>query len=301
MLNFLASLILASLFIPSGFNFFTQKAIDYSYGSPVLPTLSAPQRMANKSFGLKTTAKSILIVDDASGKVLYNKNSGQALPIASVSKLMTALVVLDTKPDWEKTIKITAADRRDGGQVYLLPGDEIKFKELFSLMLVGSANEAAAAIARTAGIDDFVSAMNKKAVELKMADTYFLDSSGLSAQNVSSAADLLKLANAAFAKPEIVKAVTTPVYGFKTLNNQRPVKAISTDKLLSSFLDTGEYKIVAGKTGYINEAGYCLLFRVKKNDTQSLTVVLLGTETITDRWQEAKGLVDWVFRNYVWP
>lgn len=300
MINFLTSLILASLLIPTGFNFLTQKAIDYSYSNlPIIST--SPQRVINKSFGLKTTAESILIVDDESGTVLYNKNSLAALPIASITKLMTALVLLDTNLDWNKLVEITKEDQREGGIVYLLPGESVTVKDLWNLMLLASANEAAAALARNSGVADFPAAMNKKATELQMTQTYFLDPCGIEPANVSTAADLSKLAKAAFSKKEIIDAVTAQEYEFVVVNNKRPGKAFATDQLLGSFLNGQKYQIIGAKTGYLDEAGYCLLAKIKKIDGPSLIIALLGAASTEDRWQEAKGLVDWVFRNYEWP
>lgn len=299
MLNFITSIILASLLIPTGFNFLFEKSVDYSYAGEV-SKLNAPQRILNKSFGLKTTAESILIIDNASGAVLYNKNSEAILPIASITKLMTALVVLDNNPDWDKAVTVDKEDYKDGGIIRVLSGEQVTVRDLFYLTLVASANEAAAALARSSGIENFQSAMNKKAAELGMADSYFLDPSGLEVENASTVADLIKLAQAAFSREEIVKAVKAKSYSFEVLNNQRIGWVPNTDQLLDSFLNWGGYKIIGAKTGYLDEAGYCLLFQVKTRDDESLTVALLGMNSQWDRWQEAKGLVDWVFRNYQW-
>lgn len=300
MLNFLASLILASLLIPSGFNFLTQKAVDYSYIEQTVEP-NAPKRLINKSFGLKTTAKSILVIDDASGAVLYNKNSLAVLPIASLTKLMTALVILEAKPDWQQRVKITASDHQEGGITYLLTDEEVTVRDLFNLMLVASANEAAVALARTITPDNFVSLMNKKATELGLRETYFLEPSGVEPGNVSSPTDLIKLAQVALSQTEITQALLTKEYPFTVLNNQRQGRVFNNDKLVESFLNYNGYQIIGAKTGYLDEALYCLLLKVKKTDGPNLTLVILGAETIEDRWQEAKGLVDWVFRNYVWP
>lgn len=299
MLNFIASVVLASLLIPSGFNFLIDKAVDYSYVKSQNNDL-APKRIVNNSFGLKTTAKSILVVDQDSGAVLYDKNSEEIAPIASITKLVTALVILDTNPDWEQKVTITEADQLEGGIIYLLPGEEVTVKDLFNLMLIASANEAAAALARNSGIDNFNSAMNRKATEIGMTESYFSEPSGISAVNVSSANDLVKLAKVAFSKTEVVKAVTNPEYQFEILNNQRQVRAYSTNQLLGSFLNRDGYIINGAKTGYLNEAGYCMLFQVTKESGRSLIIAILGAETIIDRWQEAKGLVDWIYRNYSW-
>ena len=300
MFNFLTSLIAAGLILTSGFNFFTTKNADY----PFLPNADSqtdfPTRIANNNLGLKTTAKGIAIIDDQSGKILYDKNSTSIFPIASITKLMTALVFLDTGPDWNEKVMMTAEDRREGGQVYLLTGDVVTVNDLFNLMLVSSTNEAAAALARISGINNFAAAMNRKAGLLGMKNSNFTEASGLDPQNQSSAEDLVKLAAAAFANQEIINAAANKAYYFKIINTGRRVNAVSTDHLLDSFLNSGDYKIIGAKTGYLNEVSYCLLLKVKRVDGPQLTLALLGTETINDRWQEAKGLIDWVLRNYQW-
>ena len=300
MFNFVASLIAAGLILTSGFNFFSGSNVDSAFPSDQNIKGNYPVRIANNSLGLKTTAKGIVIIDDQSGEILYGKNSQAVLPIASITKLMTALVFLDANPDWNKQVIITAADRRIGGQIYLLTGDVVTVKNLFNLMLISSTNEAAIALARISGISDFAGAMNHKAAELGMNNSNFGDPSGLNPDNRASAEDLTKLAGAAFNRQEIVSAVANKEYAFKIINTGRSINAASTDRLLDSVLNDGDYKIIGAKTGYLSEVSYCLLLKVKKNDGPQLTLALLGAETISDRWQEAKGLVDWVLRNYQW-
>lgn len=299
--NFLASLILVSLLFPSGFNFLTEKAIDYSYTEIVSRQKNTPIRLVNKSFGLATTAQSIVVVDDESETILYNKNPQAILPIASITKLITALVFLDSNPDWDKAVEINQTDYRNGGHVRLLDGEQVTVRDLFNLMLISSTNEAAFALARISGLENFVSAMNKKALDLGLADSYFVDPSGIEPENISSPSDLIKLANVAFSRTEITEALVKSDYQFEVVNTQRRGSVDNTNKLLTGFLNTRDYTIIGAKTGFLDEAGYCLLLQVRKNNGPSLTLVLLGSETTTDRWQEAKGLVDWIFRNYQWP
>lgn len=298
MSNLVISFIIASLLVPAGFNFFSTKSVDHSFLN--IQSTDFPKRLINNSFGLKTTSDNILIIDDASGKVLYDKNSSDVVPIASISKLMTALVFLDTNPDWNQVVTIERDDQRQGGQVYLLTGEQVSVETLFNLMLASSANEAAIALSRISGIEDFSSAMNKKAKELGMEDSFFLEPSGLSSKNVSSAKDLIKLANEAFGHEEIKRATHIKKYTFDVLNSSRQGNGLNTDVLLTSFLNGIDYEIIGAKTGFLNEAGYCLLIKVKKVNGPTLTIALLGADEITDRWQEAKGLVDWVFENYIW-
>ena len=300
MFQLITSLVLASLIFPSSFNFLTEKAVDFSY-APVMaePTLT-PQRLATASLGIETTAENILVVDEASAKVLYTKNSGAVAPIASLTKLLTALVFLDHNPGWDKTVTIIQADQRAGGRVYLLPGEEVNLKDLFYLMLVASSNEAAAALARATDLENFATAMNQKAAVLGLSDSTFVEPTGLSVGNVASPADLVGLAKIAFSQTDIAQAVTQKNYEFTVQNSGRLVRAESTDQLLASFLNADSYQIIGAKTGFLEEAGYCLVLRVQR-DGHGIIVVLLGAKDQASRWQEALGLVDWIFSNYQWP
>ncbi len=300
MFNYLAMILITGVLLSAGFYFWDGLPLDNTLPSADVVADFGPVRIINNNLGLKTTAKGIAVFDQASGLKLYEKNSAEVLPIASITKLMTALVVAESQPDWDKAVTVVAEDSRSGGLVQLRVGDEVTLKDLFNLMLVSSANEAAIALARNSGITDFIGAMNAKARQLEMYHTNFADPSGLDPENVSTADDLAKLAGAAFGRPEIAAAVIQKNYHYQIKNTGREATAVSTDKLLESFLNEGEYRIVGAKTGYLNEVSYCLLLQVQKNSTTTLMVVLLGAETMADRWQEAKGLVDWVFRNYQW-
>lgn len=300
--NFLSSLVLASLLIPSGFNFLIEKSIDFPYSEVVLREDKTPIRIINNSFGLETTSSSIVVLDDASQTILYSKNSGAVLPIASLTKIMTALVFLDTNPDWDSTVIISSDDLRPGAVARLIPGEEIILRDLFNVMLVSSANEAAVALARVSGLEDFASAMNKKANQLGMWKSFFVEPSGIDSLNVSRPADLIKLTDAAFASPEITAALGYAKHSFTAQNTGRIGTVKNTNQLLNSFLnDNQNYKIIGAKTGFLDEAGYCLLIKVQQINGPVLTLVILGADLADSRWQEAKGLVDWVFSNYEWP
>ncbi|OGY47510.1 MAG: hypothetical protein A3J62_03305 [Candidatus Buchananbacteria bacterium RIFCSPHIGHO2_02_FULL_38_8] len=300
MFDFLISLILASLLIPQGFNFLLEKPAGYFYPKVELLGNPGPTRIINNSLGVETTAKSVLAIDETSGTILFSKNHNQILPIASITKLMTVLVFLDNNPGWDKTVTISQEDQRAGGIVYLLPGEQVSVKDLFYLTMVASSNEAAIALTRSTGLEDFTAAMNSKAAALGMSETYFLDPSGLNPANTASPLDLVKLAKVAFAQTEILSALKTETYEFTVLNNQRRGKATNTDKLLDSFLNGTSYQVAGAKTGYLDEAGYNLLVRITKPGGPGVILVLLGSVSQIDRWQEAKGIIDWIFRNYQW-
>lgn len=301
MMQLLTSILLASLLAPAVFSFFDRQPIGRSYGTVSAERPAAPERIADDSLGIKTTARAVLVADNASGAVLYAKHDQASQPIASITKLMTALVFLDHNPGWETKVTVTAADQRDGGIVYLNQGETVTVRDLFHLMLVASANEAAAALARSTGLENFVAAMNQKAAELGMNQSQFTDETGLSAGNIASPRDLVTLAGAAFSQPDLARAVTTSQYLFTVGSSGRRRLAVSTDQLLQSFINTGPYRITGAKTGHLDEAGYTLVVTVQKDNGPTVTLVLLGAASQPDRWQEAKGLVDWVFGHYRWP
>ncbi|MEK7168059.1 MAG: serine hydrolase, partial [Patescibacteria group bacterium] len=161
---------------------------------------TAPQAKADASVGVKVTAQSVLVLDQDSKKILFEKNSGQVRSIASLTKLMTALVFLDNNPGWEKEITMDSSDMRPGGQTQLMAGEKLTARDAFFAMLVGSANEAAVALSRYTGLSeqDFISQMNIKAEALGMSGAVFKDVTGLDPDNQASAVDVMFLAQEAF-------------------------------------------------------------------------------------------------------
>lgn len=263
----------------------------------------APQRIINNSLGIKTTAKSVLIIDETTETKLFEKNSQEVLPIASLTKLMTALVFLEHNPGWDKRVKIKESDQKNGGIVYLWPGEVVKVEDLFYLTLVASTNEATAALARSTALsqETFVKLMNEKAALLGLTQTRFVEPTGLDPNNQSTVTDLVKLAKAAFSKQEIVEATKLKGYRFKVLNKGITRYARSTNQLLDSFINNTEYKIEGAKTGYLEEVDYCQVIKVFKEEAgKSIIIAILGSQTTDDRWQEIKGLVDWAFDTYSW-
>jgi len=261
----------------------------------------APKRIHPENLGIQTTAKSLLVVDDASQTVLYAKDGATSRSIASITKLMTALVFLDHNPGWETVVTMQESDHRAGGQVYLLTGEKITVKNVWQAMLIGSSNEAAVALSRIIALPDFVGAMNAKAHELGMVDSHFVDPSGLEAGNMASAHDLYKLISAAYSRPEISETTQMSGDSFTIENRTRTVWLASTNRLLDSFINKAPYEVLGAKTGYLDEAGYCMTIKVRYNDQRNLSLILLGADEQTDRWQEVKGVLDWVLRNYEWP
>ncbi len=254
-------------------------------------------------FTVSITAPSALVVDQASGHILYERSRDEVRSIASITKLMTALVFLDHKLDWGQQIVIIGSDYRPGASADLRVGETYSVRDIFSAMLIGSSNEAAVALARITGLspEDFVVEMNAKARGLGMTQTVFTDVSGLDIGNVSTASDLAILGNVAFSQTDIFQTVRQARYQLEPNEGQARF-VYSTNQVLNKPFGIGqdEYVIEAGKTGYVERAGYCFMSQVRNQDGQRLITIVLGSSTLEQRFVDAKSLDYWAFTHYTW-
>ena len=224
---------------------------------------------------LKLRSASALVVD-SNGNDVYAKDENEIRPIASITKLMTAMVTLDSRLPLQDQLTITKADR----DRIKLTGSRLQYgatltrKELLYLALMSSENRAAAALGRNypGGTQAFVAAMNKKAQSLGMKDSRFADPAGLKKGNVSSARDLVKMVSAAMKYALIKKATTTRKMTVFPFNNRGPLQYANTNRLLKN----ENWGINLSKTGYIREAGRCLTMQAEIA-SQPLVIVLLNS------------------------
>ncbi len=232
-----------------------------------------------------------LVQDAQTGEVVLAKNSDTAVPIASITKLMTAMVVLDARLDLEKEVTITHADRdfRKGTHSRLRDGSVLTRDDLLLLALMSSENRAAAALARTypGGTEAFVAAMNAKARALGMSDSSFADPTGLTSRNVSSGRDLAKLVRAAHDYP-LIREYSTRDRAFVRVRGQT-LAFHNTNALVRN----SQWDIGLSKTGYISEAGRCLVMRVRVA-SRDLIVVLLDSWGKYSRVADAKRIRRWL-------
>ncbi len=268
--------------------------------APAETRVAGPRKIDPASLGVKLTAPSAALVDTKSGEVLFSQGDDRIVPIASITKLMSAMVILDMEYDREKRVTIVAGDNAMEGIQYLRVGDTLSAEDAFETMLVGSANNAALALSRSLGVSraDFVAKMNSKARELGLFHTTFADPAGYLPENTSSALDVARLAYAALERPEIREALVRTELVVRTgAGADRRVTA--TNALLQSFLNEGEFTVVGGKTGYTDEAGYTLVLRAA-NGPADVIAVTLGSASSADRFQDAKSLLFWGFKTFVW-
>ena len=235
-------------------------------------------------------AAAAIIFNPLNGQVIYEENSQDKRSIASITKVMTALVFLEDNPDLNTEIAIDRSDTYAASTTYLKAGDRITYAELLHLMLIASDNAAARALARTShgGTAPFVERMNEKAIELGLANTSFADPSGLNPNNESSAYDVSHLITFAASDDRIASIMQTPTYTVTT--NRRMIPIHSTDHLL---LD-GDVAVMGAKTGFISKAGYCLATLLRLPQGNPVAVVVLGAHSNVGRFAEVRHLFDWI-------
>jgi D-alanyl-D-alanine endopeptidase (penicillin-binding protein 7) len=240
---------------------------------------------------LLVQSASALVVDQSTGAVLYEKNADAVVPIASISKLMTAMVVLDARPSLQEAITVREddVDNLKGTRSRLKVGTELTREEMLHLALMASENRAAMALSRyyPGGREAFVVAMNRKAQALELADTRFEDPTGLTSANVSSARDLVKLVAAAHQYPLIREFTTASEYEVSIAGRQQAFH--NTNSLVKN----PAWAIGLSKTGYINEAGKCLVMQAWFND-KPMVIVLLDSWGKLTRIGDAKRIKRWV-------
>ncbi|RJX30155.1 MAG: hypothetical protein C4516_09845 [Oxalobacter sp.] len=257
-----------------------------------------PVRSAGDKAGLNKThdqlalkSNAAYIIDQASAEVLLEKNAEIALPVASITKLMTALVVLEARQDLNEVLDITRddIDREKHSRSRLRIGARVKREDLLHIALMSSENRAASALGRnfSGGTESFVAAMNAKAKALGMSDTHFADSSGLSSRNVSSARDLAKL---------VVEASKYPMIRDYSTDTRT---VVDTGRHLQQYANTNrlvrspQWKIGVQKTGYISEAGRCLVMQAKIKGRE-IVMIFLDSKGKLSRLGDASRVRNWL-------
>jgi D-alanyl-D-alanine endopeptidase (penicillin-binding protein 7) len=237
-------------------------------------------------------AAAAIIFDPETGQVLWEENGQSKRSIASITKVMTAVVFLENDPDLSQQITVERSDVYAASTTYLRANDRISLDHLLHLTLIASDNAAARALARSSShgsIASFVERMNEKAIELGLESTTFADPSGLNPANISSAYDLSRLITFASADERIAPIMRMPEFTART--NRRSVVIRNTNHLVRG----GEVDVLGGKTGFISKAGYCLatLLRLPQSNHQ-VAVVVLGAASNNGRFWETRHLFNWL-------
>ena len=242
---------------------------------------------------LTLKSRAALIFDAQQGHAIYSKNTDTIMPIASITKLMTAMVVLDAQLPLSEEITIDSADIDvlKNTRSRLKVGSSLTRQQLLRLALMSSENRAAAALGRAypGGIEAFVLAMNNKAFELGMGNSRFVDSTGLSSANVSTARDLVKMVEAAHFYEEIRDFSTTTTHALNSPDYRRGLKYTNSNNLVSNV----QWQIGVSKTGFLSAAGRCLVMQANITG-KPVIIVLLDSNGKKTRIGDAIRIKQWM-------
>ena len=248
---------------------------------------------ANGSLVPDVRAAAAIIFDPQSGQVLWEENGQVKRSIASITKVMTAVVFLEDNPDLTREITIERSDVYAASTTYLRANERITLDNVLHLTLIASDNAAARALARVShgGTAAFIERMNEKALELGLESTTFADPSGLNPANISSAYDLSRLISYA-ATDELISPIIAPIMQTATYTvstSRRKININNTNRLLSAGVD-----VIGGKTGFISKAGYCLATLLRLPQGNQVAVVVLGATSGQGRIWETRHLFNWL-------
>jgi D-alanyl-D-alanine endopeptidase (penicillin-binding protein 7) len=260
-----------------------------------LVAVKNPSLYVKNSKSLKVRSLKAIVVNQNTGEVIYEKKADARASIASLTKLMTAMVVLDSGMDLNKKIILTKADiDRVKRTTSRLPiGAKLSRYELLKAALISSDNRAAFALSRSypSGRKGFINAMNVKAIQLGMQNSQFRDPTGLDKRNISTAKDLLKLVRAAYQYSVIRELTTTPSESIKIGNKRNSIGFNNTNPLVRK----GVWDIGLSKTGFIREAGRCLVLQTVI-DGEPIIIVLLNSYGKLTRFADVKRIRTWMNR-----
>ncbi len=238
------------------------------------------------------SCESACLYDNYSSVKLFGKDEDTPRPIASITKLLTALTFLDYGVNWDTTVAMIEADVENSSRSVLRAGHQYRVIDLLHASLMGSDNRATRALVRSTGVapDSFVASMNSKARHLGLITLTVDEVTGLSENNVASAVDVARLLNFAAANKTISEILQKTEYNFESVNKHREYIFGNTNRLLH-----GRWLIEGGKTGYIDEAGWCFTARATDRDGRDLTAVILGAHSNRQRFAQAQRLFEWAF------
>jgi D-alanyl-D-alanine endopeptidase (penicillin-binding protein 7) len=275
-----------------------RKVAYHAYRAPVRLLPAAPSAAVAKDLAESDLTRSLILssnvafaLDESNSQVLFEKNSDAPMPIASITKLMTALVVVEAGQNMDEILEVTNddIDRIKHTSSRLPIGAKLSRADMLHIALMSSENRAASALGRNypGGLPAFVAAMNAKAKALGMANTHYVEPTGLSSENVASARDLAKLVAAVHDHPVLAQYSTNSKYEVDT--GRRTLHYVNSNRLIGN----EDWEIELQKTGYITEAGRCLVMQVKIDD-RPVVMVFLDSKGRYSRFADAGRLRKWV-------
>ena len=246
--------------------------------------------MRDEKDGDLVAASSAVLWDSEAGVIKFEKNGFERRPIASLTKLMTIMIAIDLGVDWGKEMIIESDEWRIGGRLVLAPDEFVTMRDLLHASLMGSANNATLAFVRGVGVTkkEFIFEMNRKAIELGLEQTEFVDVTGLNPGNVSTAYEVAKIAEAAFNDYPIIQEVTSKEkYKYVLGGSGREHTIVNTNNLIVDY----DYPLTGSKTGYWYEANFCLVVK-GSGDLSDTIAVVLGAPSEWDSMSDVRTLLE---------
>lgn len=274
----------------------------FAFTAAILPVhQAAAQLKVQTNKDIRLTSAAGIVVEAKTGKVLWQKNQNEKLPLASLTKLVAAKVFLDTKPNLKKVVAYKKIDEKktyqwaSPGEVARLrvnEGETMTIEDVLYAAIMGSANNSVESLVRVSGLTrtQFISRMNNYAKRIGAKNTKFVEPTGLSPQNVSTVKDYAIISRKALANPTIAKITSAKSYSFTTRNTKQYHLIKNPNKLLV----WTDLKITGSKTGYLTEAQYCLMTRAKSGKREVIAITF-GTPGKTASFEETKKLIEYGF------
>jgi len=255
---------------------------------------------------VEISLKSGIIMREDSEEIIWEKNSTSTMPLASLTKMVAIKVFLDTKPTLSTVVSYSIKDEEynyehvnkwESASLNIDDGETLTIEDLIYVSLAGSANNTVETLVRASGLtrDDFINKMNSSVIEWGANTTHFIEPSGLAPENMSSSLDYAIITKEVLKNPIIEKACKTDEYKFYTVNTNKFHRIRNTNKIIN----TNKFNITGSKTGYLDEAGYCLMTRVKSGNGQNFIVVTLGADTRGQSFSETSRLIQYGLRKII--
>lgn len=275
------------------------------YVEPLKVTGSLKQKLAEYEKGARTSPdlafRSAIIMNEATGEILHEKNADSAYPLASLTKLIAVKVFLDVHPSVAETVAYSKADEEfnyqyckpwESGKLSMDEGETLTINDLVYSSLVGSTNNTVETLVRVSGLSrlEFIAKMNETVKTYGAVNTNFEEPSGLSPKNVSSSRDYAIISREALKDPIISAAASAASYKFKTFKTDGKEKEHNI-RNTNTLVREGKYFFTGSKTGYIDEAKYCLMSRVKAKNGDSLIIVTMGADTREESFRRTEDLI----------
>lgn len=253
----------------------------------------------NKNQAPEVTLKAAMVMNQKTGEVIWEKNSSSIMPLASLTKIVAIDTFLETGPSLDTVVTYSQqdedynyayADKSVVARLKVKDGETMTVKDLIYSSLVGSANNAVESLVRVSGLSrpDFLARMNRKVANWGAKSTKFFEPTGLDPNNVSSPRDYAIIAREALKNSTVAKASSIPSYVFATINTKIKHTIKNTDKIIAS----EDFDVVGSKTGYLDEAGYCLMTSVKEGNSH-IIVVTFGAATRAKSFSETSDLIEY--------